>query len=166
MKSIAVGNTQFDIDRLHSTIEKLKTTEHLPRRAGKTTAQFVLLIGELEVGDTDTFHLVVAPSYSYALCLCEYFCFMLNEAGVEFGRSKSNPHIIRTPRNQTVCFMGCHDVHTFVKGRRFRTVTYDIPLEFNNIPGNLKQYIQLFMEETTNVIRNNAIEAISGENVE
>jgi len=152
MKSIAVGNTEFDIDWLHSTIEQLKTTEHLPRRAGKTTAQFVLLMGELEVGDPNTIHLVVAPSYSYALRLCEYFCSILNEAGVEFGRAKSNPHIIRTPRNQTVCFMGCHEVYEHIRGWRIRTVTYDIPINFEGIPGHLKQYIQSFMEETTNVI--------------
>src|ERR1700675_1969872 len=122
MKSTSEDTVRFDIDRLHETINALKISEHLPRRAGKTTAQFVLLIGELEVGDPDTFHLVIAPSHSYALRLCEYFCSMLDHLSVDFGRAKSNPHIVRTTRNQTIFFTGCHDAHTFVQGRRIRTV--------------------------------------------
>ena len=137
----------LDIDRLHKTIEKLNLTEDLPRYEGKTTAQFALLMGELEVGDPDTIHLVVTPTASFALRMCEYFCAMLDEARIEYQRSRTQPSLIRTARNQLVNFIGCHEAHNHVYGLRIRTVTYDIPIEFEGLPGNLRQYIQSFMEE-------------------
>lgn len=141
---------RLDIDRLHATIEQLKTTEHLPRRAGKTTAQLVLLLGEMEVGESNTNHLVVGPTTSYVLRLCEQFCDMLTEAEVPFQRSRHR-NSIKTDRNQTVTFVGCQDVHNHVRGVRLSTVTYDIPPDFNGIPGHLREYIQSFMEEFPNV---------------
>jgi hypothetical protein len=141
----------LDIDKLHDTISKLGIRGELGRRSGKTTAQFVLLIGELELGDDNTAHLVVAPTHSIANNLLHIFLHLLQEFEIGYRRDPKRPLDVRTIRNQLIKFVHFDDLPDRVRGMRFRTVTYEIPAMYIGVPSNLEPYIQSTLEDSINV---------------
>ena len=140
----------LDIDHLHKKIAELETQQHSARRTGQTTAKLVLLIGQLEVGDDNTNHLVITPSYSYGLRVCDLFCNLLEDANIKYKRLSIDRHFVKTERGQVIVFMGFERIGEVTRGRCYRTVTCDIPAGYIDVPTNLEQYIQSILEENYN----------------
>lgn len=136
---------EIDIDRLHSVIEDLEAGNTQARGAGTTFAELQLLIGELEVGDWSTNHLVVVHSAQWASSLCRWFSELLRDREIKHRMLDRN---ILTEKDQYVWFMHLTaDFDAVLAGRKFRTATFDIPTEVIDIPSNMYAYIASRMED-------------------
>ncbi len=137
----------LDTSRLHRNVEALQESSHLPRQAGKTTTLLYLLIGELELGDPDTFHLIVTATQSMGNRMLYSFSSLLTQAGIKFQFLPHIPNALVTEKNQRVMFAGFEQVEQYSHGIKYRTIAFDIPEGFDGMPAFVQQYIQSYLEE-------------------
>jgi hypothetical protein len=103
-------------------------------------------MGELELGDSETSHLVVTGTQSMGNRMMWNFAGMLDDAGIDFQIVQNVPNMIVSKRNQKIIFLGFKLVEEYTRGRRFRTITFDIPENFIGLPANVVSYIQTLEE--------------------
>jgi hypothetical protein len=126
---------QLDLFRLHDVIRKIERGQLIGRGEGQTVARAYLMLGELELGDTNARYLYVGENSLCTKWFAREFHVLVGELFPEMkgtidSRSDWSPDTIVVPNGQVYRFMCAERMvqnsAEALRGQRFDKVFFDV----------------------------------------